>query len=206
MPRFRHAALLAAAGLALAGGCGDATLSRAESVRALMEQNRELQDHLRAAEDRIADLTAAGAEPSPRPTPPEDPYRPLAVRFADPTGPVDEDGQAGPEGLHVVLQPLDAEGDVVKRAGRLRLEVFGPPADGRDAGDAGEATPLHVWTFSQDETAETWVDALGVRGYVLTLPWPAGAPSAGEAVRLRAVFTTLRGETLEAARRLAPAE
>jgi hypothetical protein len=173
-----------------------------------MAQNRALQDQLRAAEDRIADLTAAGADPSPRPTPSEDPFRALAVRFADPTGPVDEDGEAGPEGLHVVLQPLDAETDVVKRAGRLRLEILAPPADGQDTGDggdaAGQATPLHVWTFSQEETAEAWVDSLGVRGYVLTLPWPAGAPSAADAMRLRAAFTTRRGETLEAERRLAP--
>ncbi len=200
MTPLRHAAvLLAGAALAVAGGCGDATLSRDESVRALMAQNRELQDHLLAAEDRIADLTAAGAEAAERPPAPADPFRALAVRFVDPTGPVDEDGTPGPERLHVVLQPLDAEGDVVKRAGRLRLEVLRPGADG------GEPTSYPIWTFPQNDLAETWVDMLGVRGYVLTLRWPGDRPAAGEALLLRAAFTTLAGETLRAERRLPPA-
>jgi len=197
MTPFRHAAVLLAGAVVAAGaGCGDATLSRDESVRALMAQNRQLQDQLLAAEDRIADLTAGGAEPARRTPVPDDPFRALAVRFADPTGAVDEDGQAGPERLHVVLQPLDADTDVVKRAGRLRLEVLRPPADG------GEATSYHIWTFSKEDLAEMWVDALGVRGYVCTLRWPGDRPPAGEALRLRAAFTTLAGETLEAETRV----
>ena len=195
-PSIHGAVLLAGALLTVAGGCGDATLSRDESVRALMAQNRDLQDQLLAAEDRIADLTAAGAKPTPRPTLPEDPYRALAVRFGPGTVVVDEDNHAGPERLHVVVQPIDAEGDVVKRAGRLQLEALRPAADG------SEPTSYHIWTFPQKDLAETWVNALGVRGYVLTLEWPDGRPAAGEAILVRAAFTTLGGETLQAQRRL----
>ncbi|MFO8015268.1 MAG: hypothetical protein R6X20_18455 [Phycisphaerae bacterium] len=195
-PRHAAAVLAGAVLAAVAGGCGDATLSRDESVRALMAQNRELQDQLLAAEDRIAALTADGAEPTPRPRAPEDPYRALAVRFAGPTGPVDEDPAPGPERLHVVLEPLDADGDVVKRAGRLRLEALRPGGDGQDP------TSYHIWTFSQDDLAQTWVDALGVRGYVLTLRWPGDRPPEGEALLLRAAFTTLAAETLRAERRV----
>jgi len=195
-PSIRAAALLACGLLVAAAGCGDLTLSRNESIRALMAQNRELQDKLLAAEDRVADLEAAGAEPADRPRPPEDPFRALAIRFGGGTAAVDEDGEAGPDGLHVVLQPLDAEGDVVKRAGRLRVEALLPGNDG------GEPGPFHTWTFSQGDLAQTWVDSLGVRGYVMTLRWPGGRTPAGEAMRVRARFTTLGGEGLEAERRL----
>jgi len=194
-PLIRAAALLAGALLLAVGGCGYA-LSRDESVRSLMVQNRELQEQLLAAEDRIADLKAGGAEPAPRPPPTEDPFRALAIRFGTGTGPVDEDGQPGPERLQVVLQPLDAEGDVVKRAGRLHLEALRPGADG------AEPTPQHAWTFPQADLAETWIGSLGIRGYVMTLRWPDGRPPAGEALLLRARFTTLGGETLTAERRV----
>jgi len=100
------------------------------------------------------------------------------------------------------VEPLDAEGDVVKRAGRLRLEALRPGTDG------GEPAPYHAWTFPREDLAETWVDTLGVRGYVMSLQWPAGRPPAGEAILVRARFTTLGGETLVAQRRLslAPGE
>jgi len=199
-PFTRTAALLASGLLLAVGGCGNEMLSRNESVRALMAQNRELQDKLLAAEDRIADLKAAGAEPAPRPRPIEDPFRALAIRFGTGTSPVDEDGQPGPERLQVVIEPLDAEGDVVKRAGRLRLEALRPGADG------AEPTPHHAWTFTQADLAEMWIGSLGIRGYVMTLGWPDGRPPAGDTLLLRARFTTLGGETLTAEQpvRLAP--
>ena len=188
------AALLAGALLVAVGGCGDEMLSRNESVRALMARNRELQEKLLAAEDRIANLKAAGAEPAPRPRPTEDPFRALAIRFGTGTGVLDEDGQPGPERLQAVIEPLDAEGDVVKRAGRLRLEALRPGADG------AEPTPYHAWTFRQADLAEMWIGSLGIRGYVMTLRWPDDRPPAGDTLLLRARFTTLRGETLTAER------
>jgi len=197
MTSFTRAAVLLAGGLlAAVAGCGDATLSRSESVRALMAQNRELQDKLLAAEDRIADLEAAGAKPADRPRPIEDPFRAVAIRFGGGTGAVDEDGKAGPERLHVVLQPIDVEGDVVKRAGRLRVTAL------RLGNEGGKAEPFHAWTFSQEALAETWVDSLGVCGYVMTLRWPADEPPEDETLLVRARFTTLVGEALQAERRV----
>ena len=184
----------------LAAGCGKDAPTRDHYVQALMAQNRELQDKLREAEDRIADLEAAGATPTPRPEATEDPFRALAVRFGKHTGVLNTDEGPGPDRLKVVIEPLDAEGEVVKRAGRLRLDalVSGP--------EGAEPAPYHTWTFPQEDLAQTWIGLLGVRGYVLKLRWPRGRPPEGRTLLLRARFTTLGGEDLTAEIRLPLAE
>jgi len=193
-------AFATAAVLIAAAGCGPRPLTRDETIQALMAQNRELQDNLLAAEGRIADLEATGATPTPRPEPIEDPFGALAIRFGKYTGMLDTDEDPGPDRLKVVIEPLDAEGEVVKRAGRLRLDAL-------TLGPAGaEPTPYHTWTFPQADLAQTWIGSLGIRGYVMKLRWPGGRPPRGEALLLRACFTTLRGEDLTAETRLPLAE
>ncbi len=197
---LRQATAFAAAILAAGAGCGPAALTRDDTVQALMAQNRQLQDDLLAAEDRIADLKAAGATPSPRPERAEDPFRALAVRFGKHTRVLEADDAPSADRLTVIIEPLDAEGETVKRAGRLRLEalVVAPAGD--------EPRPYHTWTFPQADLAQTWIGSLGIRGYVLNLRWPRGRPPEGEALLLRARFTTLRGEALTAETRLPLAE
>jgi len=194
-PRPCLAAALALPAVALllsAAGCGAGLISRDEYVQALMEQNRELRADLLAAQEKVAELRAAGARPQPVPTPPEDPYRPVAVRFGRYTAALDTAGDGRPDRLKVVLEPLDAEGDVVKRAGRLELDALVPAA-----GDA-PPQPYHTWTFPQDDVAQTWIGSLGIRAYVLKLTWPDGRPPQGGALLVRARFTTPAGETLTA--------
>ena len=199
----RRRACWAAAVLAVLGtGCAGPLLSRDERLEALTAENRRLQDALLTAEARLADLEAAGAAPRPRPAePPEDPFRAVAVRFGRFTT-ILEGASPGSGRLKVVLEPLDAEGEVVKRAGALRLEASVEPGAG------AAPVPYHTWTFSRDDLAQAWIGSLGVRGYVLRLRWPKGRPPRGEALRLQARFTTLRGEVLEAETRLplGPAE
>jgi len=191
--RLAVALVLPAAALVLpVAGCGGGLLSRDEYIQALMEQNRELQDDLLAAQEKVAQLRAAGARPQPIPKAAEDPYRAVAVRFGRYTAALDTTGDGQPDRLKVVLEPLDAEGDVVKRAGRLELETLVPTE-----GDA-PPRPYHTWTFPQDELAQTWIGSLGIRAYVLKLKWPNGRRPQGKALLLRARFATLAGETLTA--------
>jgi len=187
------AALLALAALApLAAGCGDGLGSRDDYVRALMERNRQLEADLLAAETKVAELRAAGARPQPVPEPPEDPYRAVAIRFGPTTAALDTTGDGRPDRLKVVLEPLDAEGDVVKRAGRLDVEALVPK------GDDTPPQPYHAWTFTQEDLAQTWIGALGIRAYVMKLRWPDGRPPQGETLLVRARFTTLADEALTA--------
>ena len=185
-------ALLAGTLLPLAAGCGDGLISRDDYVQALMEQNRQLETDLLAAEKTVAELQAGGARPQPLPEPPQDPYRPVAIRLGTTTAALDTDGDGRPDRLKVVLEPLDAEGDVVKRAGRLDLEALLPQ------GDDTPPQPYHAWTFSQEDVAQTWIGSLGIRAYVMKLRWPQGRPPEGKTLLVRARFTPLAGEALTA--------
>ena len=193
----RIATRWAAAGLAAwlaagAAGCEQRPLARDDELRLLRDENRRLQQELLASEQRVADLTAAGATPKPAVPAAEDPYRPVAVRFGKYTGGLGPDGAPGSARLKVVLEPLDAEGDVVKRAGGLVLEALEP------AGKGEPPRPYHRWEFPPADLARTWIDSLGVRGYVLKLDWPAGRRPAADSLVLRATFTTPAGEAFEA--------
>jgi len=197
--------LLAGVGLGLAGaGCSATSLSHDEQIQMLMARDRRSQEELLAAQQRIAQLTASGAQPLAAPAPVEDPFRPAAVRFGKYSGVLDENRPATQQRLKVVIELLDATGDAVKRAGSLDLEALTPPAAPQAAAAPGAAPPaqagqpFHRWTFSVDELRQTWLTGLGTYGYILKLPWPAGLAPAGDRLVLRAKFTTLSGEVLTA--------
>ena len=180
-----------------AAGCGGQTLSPAERAEMLMARSARLEEELFAARRQLAQLTKAGksateaTEPGPDASGPEDPFRAVAVRFGKYTGGLDTDGQPGDERLKVILEPLDAEGDVVKRAGALVLEAF--------EAASGEPRLYAQWEWSREELARTWLSGPGLYGYVLKLDWrPEGRPPESGRLMLRARFTTLSEEVLSA--------
>jgi len=184
----------AAAGLAAAMGglvgCGPAPLSRSEQVEILLKENRRLEDLLIDSEKRVAALSTSAGEAAPQASPPapEDPYAAVAVRFGKFSDVLIVPDRPADERLKVVVEPLDAEGDVVKRLGSLRLEVF--------EGEATTETPFARWEFSAEDLAKTWLSGLGSYAYVLKLPWPEGRlPQAGP-LHLKAWFTPIGGSTV----------
>lgn len=190
MKRFAAWLLAAAAGLGTAG-CGGPALSRDEEVEMLRTKDLQLQEELLAAQHRIAELTAAGARPAAIPRPPEDPFRPVAVQFNRYTGLLAARTPAE-ERLKIVLEPLDAYGDVIKRAGSLDLEALVPDPAGQPP------KPFHRWTLSTEDLAQTWLSGLGAYGYVMKFAWPGGRAPAGDRLLLRAKFTTVAGEVFTA--------
>jgi len=189
--KLRALVVGAVLGVALAG-CGGPPLTRDQQVQMLMARDRRCQQQLLAAQQQVADLAAAGAKPAASAPAPEDPFRPVAIRFSSYSGVVDAGGPVDQERLKVVLEPIDASGDVVKRAGSLVIEAFEP-------GPAGAPPrPYHRWEFSLPEMRETWLSGLGAYAYILRLRWPDNRPPAGEKLVLRAAFTTLAAEVLAA--------
>jgi hypothetical protein len=200
------AVLLGGVVLGLAGwGCSATSLSRDEQNQMLMAKDRRLQEELHAAQEKIAALTASGAQPRAGAAMPADPFRAVAVRIDRLSGVVNESRPPAEQRLRVILEPLDATGDVVKRAGSLELETFERPPAASPAPRAAAATAAagserlyHLWKFAADDLRQTWLSGLGSYGYVLKLPWPDARPPAGETLHLRARFKTLAGEVLEA--------
>jgi hypothetical protein len=183
---------LAAAGAAiiLAAGCAGQPLSRGEKVEMLMARSARLEDELLATRQRLAELEGTGRPAPEAAKAVEDPFRTVALRFGKFTGGLAADGRPGDQRLKVVLEPLDAEGDVVKRAGSLDLEAVEPAPGG--------PRTLAEWKWTREELAKTWLSGLGLYAYVLKLDWPGGKPPASNRVLLRARFTTLSGEVLSA--------
>ena len=187
------AAVLACGGVLvfLGAGCGGA-LSEEQQITALMAQSRQLEVDLRDREQRIAELTGAGAPPPAAAPAAEDPYRPIAIRFGKFTGLVGAGDPAEKQRLKIIIEPLDAEGDVVKRAGSLQVEAL------EEGAKEETPRPFHRWEFPQEELAQTWLSGLGAYAYVLKLPWPDERRPSADRLLLRATFTTLAGETLTA--------
>ena len=154
----------------LGGGCGGPPLS---------------------SNQQIAELSGGSAVPPPAPAPAaEDPYRPIAVRFGKFTGLLGGRGLEK-QRLKIIIEPLDAEGDVVKRAGSLEVEALEEDAK-------QEPRLFHRWEFPQEELSQAWLSGLGAYAYILKLPWPDGRGPAANQLLLRATFTTLDGEALTA--------
>ncbi len=190
-PRHPILHLACVAVITLGAGCAKKPhLSREDQIRLLMTRNRDLAQKLLAAEQRAADLERSGAKPTPAKPHSEDSFRSVAIRFGPHTGGLDTDGVPGDERLKIIVQPLDAEGDIVKRAGRLAIEAFEPQDNGKPH------KPYHRWELGPEQLAETWIGSLGIRGYVVKWPWPGGRMPEGETLLLRATFTTLSDEAL----------
>jgi hypothetical protein len=192
----RHWAVgIVLAGMALAwagAGCGGPSMSRDDQIRMLMEKSRRLQTELQESQQKAADLAAAGRTPAPAPAAAEDPFQAVGLRIGKLSGVVDRTAGLSRERLRVVVEPLDAAGDVVKRAGRLELETFEVPLKNLPL------KPYFTWKFPQENLSETWLSGLGEYAYVLRLAWPEGRPPTTPTILVRARFTTLDGRLLMA--------
>ena len=83
----------------------------------------------------------------------------------------DIDGIAGHEGLSLLLQPLDDNGNVHKIAGKLIVRVSESPS-------LNVEREVGLWQFSPRETESFFVkDGLPEQGILLHLPWDGQVPT-----------------------------
>jgi hypothetical protein len=115
------------------------------------------------------------------------------------TGGYDADDCPGDEALQVVVEPRDADDQVVKAPGSLVVQAL-------EVAPEGVKRPLSSWELSEDDVRRSWRDTLLSRGYTLILPWKIW-PST-EKVRVVAQFRAPDGRLFEADKdvtvRLAP--
>ncbi|MEZ6056348.1 MAG: hypothetical protein R3C01_06550 [Planctomycetaceae bacterium] len=81
------------------------------------------------------------------------------------TGARDADGRPGDDNLNIVLVPYDRDGEPVKLAGAIKIEVLDPA---RDA--AGHV--LGEWTYSPQEARDHWHKGFLASGFLFDLPLP----------------------------------
>lgn len=105
-------------------------------------------------------------------------FYPDTIEFARLTGGYNDDGKPGDDGVVVYLQPRDRDGDAIKVAGDMRIELF-------DLGDGG--TIVGTCTISADESSKAWYGKFNTYHYTIKCPWKTAPPRHSE-ITVRATF------------------
>lgn len=197
---MRYAILSAAAVMLFATGCAPNPLTNEERIELMVYMNQQLQMELLDCHRRIAELSGGEGSTQPQQAVDEfesrgmladDPFKAVRVSLHRVTGGMNTDDKPGDEGVRVLVQPEDKNGDTVKRAGAVEIELFdlAAPQDARTVGR---------WQFTVDQASREWVSGLlGASGYSFELPWQNGPP-AHDHLTLMVRFTTLDGRPLTA--------
>ncbi|KPJ62689.1 MAG: hypothetical protein AMS15_03080 [Planctomycetes bacterium DG_23] len=164
-----------------------------EQLQAELEKERKAKDkleeelaRLKAENQRLKALVSEKASP-------EDghlrfPVEKISLGFL--TGGADWDEKEGDDGLIVFLHPQDREDDTIKRAGKVRFELFDLTQ---------EEVVVMGWDFTAEEAIKNWRNF--PTGYQFKLPWKGSPPTASELI-LKATFTDLDGKDFIATKRI----
>lgn len=174
---------------------GCAGVARADRLEAALRQRedqiaryeRELADlretvAARPAADTAGDILLAAAETTLSPVA-DLAFAPLV------TGGRDEDGIPGHDTIHALLQPLDADGDLIKARGRLTVELL-------DVAASEEDRTVAAWSFDAAEMASAWESGLFGSGFRLRLEPQDDRPLPEDALLL-AHFETASGTQVD---------
>jgi len=182
---------------------GCVTYGNVESLEArLREQDATLsqfQDHLGETESKLAiarqeanDLRAQLNRDGQKTILPEQAdilYRATGIRINMLlTGGLDRDGIPGDDTLSVVLEPHDANGEVLKLPGSIEVNVF-------DLTKSTDEQRIGSWTFSVEESRSSWHRGLFGSGYLVNLKWQQ-IPESSELL-LHARLTTTDGRQFD---------
>jgi len=96
------------------------------------------------------------------------------------SGGADYDGQPGDDGVTVYLQPVDKDGDVIKVAGDIRIQLF-------DLAAPPQRNLIGEYFIPVDQVGKLWHGKLWTDHYSIKCPWPKGPPEHTE-VTIRAMF------------------
>lgn len=177
--RVRLTASIAGAMFAL--GCADNT------VIELRREVATLEDRVRMLEATIASRDAAIDELQQRVIEArainqkdlELIYFPVKLELASLSGARDFDDQPGLDGVELYLRPIDREGDVVKVAGDIRVELF-------DLDRTPQQTLIGMCETAAEETGGAWYGQFWTAHYTLRCPWTS--PPGGDTLLVRVQF------------------
>jgi len=95
-------------------------------------------------------------------------FAPVKLEIASLSGGADYDSKPGDDGITVYLRPRDADGDVVKVPGRMRVQLV-------DNTNIGSPRVLGVYAFEDlNEVRKTWHGKFGTQNFTLKCPFPPG--------------------------------
>lgn len=106
-------------------------------------------------------------------------FYPETISIERLTGGYNDDGKQGDDGIVVYVQPVDRDGDALKVAGDIRVELF----DLEASGDRLVGTTV----VPVDKVAALWYGKFNTYHYTIKCPWSAGAPKHSE-ITVRVTF------------------
>jgi hypothetical protein len=109
---------------------------------------------------------------------------PVKIQLEGQSGGYDTDGQPGDDGLVLYIQPIDADGHVIKAAGALRVRLLDLAAPA----DRMELAPYH---FDVPTTRGLWYGRMWTHHWTVRCPWPPNRLPEHDEITARIEFTDL---------------
>jgi hypothetical protein len=168
-------------------------------VRDLEREKAELsgqleQSHI-AIEQLQAQMEALSALPEDER---ESLYALRAVKITGLTDFYDKDDDGRREKLIVYIKPVDHDGDIIKAAGTVRVQLW-------NLNNAGDRALLGEWQVPPAELRKLWFDTLVSANYRLTFDAPMSVQTLAQPLTVQVTFTDcLRGETFTAQQLIKP--
>jgi hypothetical protein len=107
-------------------------------------------------------------------------FYPEKIEIASLSGGDDYDGQPGDDGITVYLRPVDRDGDAVKVAGDIRIQLY-------DLANPPNENLIGDYSVPADEVSKLWYGKFATYHYTLRCPWQKGPPKHDE-ITIRATF------------------
>ncbi|MBI5865268.1 MAG: hypothetical protein HZB38_12310 [Planctomycetes bacterium] len=165
----------------LLSGCGSNTdIDLRREISRLQEELKKKDGDLAAQFSTISELNKQLlAARSIKPEDLDKLFYPEKLTFDSLTGGENYDGKPGDDGVTVYIRPIDRDGDVVKVAGDIRIELF----------DLSRATDNLIGRYDipLDAARKLWYGKIGTYHYTVKCPWLHGPPP-GDEITIRATF------------------
>lgn len=107
-------------------------------------------------------------------------FHPVKIAIDKLSGGENYDSQPGDDGVTVFLRPIDQQGDVLKAAGAMRIELY-------DLAAPEGQKQLGTWNFPVAQAKDLWYGQLMTQHYTLKCPWKDRRPTGAE-ITIRATF------------------
>ncbi|MBT3200695.1 MAG: hypothetical protein HN350_12355 [Phycisphaerales bacterium] len=116
-------------------------------------------------------------------------HYPTKLTLGQYTGGADLDAQPGDDGIKVYLRPIDANGDTIKSAGSVAIQMY-------DLALAPTKTLIGEYKWNTEQTAKSFTGGFMAYHYTFVCPWKPTPPANSE-ITIRVEFTDyLTGKTL----------
>lgn len=158
------------------GGSIDANRKIDQLEESIAKKDNELAAQLSTINELNKELLSARAI---KPEQLEKIFYPEKLVFDSLTGGEDYDKKLGDDGVTVYLKPVDRDGDVIKVAGDIRIELF-------DLAEPGDNL-VGRYEVGVDEVHKLWYGKFMTQHYTIRCPWLHGPPKHDQ-ITIRATF------------------